>query len=90
MNSLFGPDVQKPRGLRNNNPLNIRRNPNEHWKGQKHSQTDAQFVQFVDMKYGWRAAFKVLRTYYYVHKLYTIEQIISRWAPASDNNNTEA
>ena len=42
------------------------------------------------MMYGWRAAFKVLRSYYYVHKLYTIQQVISRWAPASDNNNTEA
>lgn len=85
-----------PRGLRNNNPLNIRitpqqRNGQGRWKGMREVQKDGAFCQFEDMKWGWRAAFMLLtRIYYSVHHLYTIRQIISRWAPPQDNNNTEA
>ena len=51
---------------------------------------DAEFVQFYTMEYGWRAAFVILcRTYYGKYKLRTIRDIVSRWAPAKENN-TEA
>ena len=51
------------RGIRNNNPLNIRRSKDK-WQGLKTLQTDAQFCQFETMAYGWRAAFVMLtRTY---------------------------
>ena len=85
-----------PRGLRNNNPLNIRITPKQlngqgRWQGMRQEQTDRAFCQFEDMKWGWRAAFMLLtRTYYLVYHLHTIRQIISRWAPPQDNNNTEA
>jgi hypothetical protein len=36
--------------------------------------------------WGLRAAFKVLRTYIHKHKLTTVEGIINRWAPKSENN----
>ena len=40
------------------------------------------------MRWGWRAAFKLLcETYYARWKLRTIRDIINRWAPASDGNN---
>ena len=78
-----------PRGIRNCNPLNIRRSK-EQWKGLAERQQDAAFCQFKSLEYGWRAAFYLLtRTYYHKHRLYTIRTIIRRWAPESENN-TEA
>ena len=50
-------------------------------------QTDASFVQFETMAYGWRAAFVLLtRTYYHTYRLFTIRAIITRWAPPNENN----
>ena len=80
-----------PRGIRNNNPLNIRRTGKDQWKGMAEVQGDRSFCQFETMEYGWRAAFHLLtRTYYGKHRLTTIRGIISRWAPPQDNNDTGA
>ena len=57
-----------PRGLRNNNPLNIRKNQKTHWLGQCDVSNDRDFVKFKSMPYGYRAAFKVLQNYYSLHK----------------------
>ena len=74
-----------PRGIRNNNPLNIRRSKDQ-WQGLRAQQTDAQFCQFESMEYGWRAAFYLLtRTYYHKYRLYTIRAIINKWAPPNEN-----
>ena len=79
-----------PRGIRNHNPLNIRRTAKDVWKGLADMQTDRAFCQFKSLVYGWRAAFYLLtRTYYHKYRLYTIRSIVSRWAP-SNENNTEA
>ena len=73
-----------PRGIRNNNPLNIRRSKDQ-WQGLKREQTDSQFCQFEDLVYGWRAAFKLLtRTYYHTYRLYTIRAIVNKWAPQTN------
>lgn len=77
------------RGLRNNNPGNIRHSNITKWKGQSAEQPDKSFVHFDTMEYGYRAMAKTLLTYYRKHKLNTIRDIISRWAP-SNENNTEA
>ena len=45
-----------PRGIRNNNPLNIRRTAKDQWKGLRAQQTDASFCQFESLEFGWRAA----------------------------------
>ena len=75
-----------PRGIRNNNPLNIRRSKDK-WKGMRAVQSDAQFVQFESLEWGWRAAFYLLtRTYYHKYRLYTIRAIVQKWAPAIENN----
>ena len=75
-----------PRGIRNNNPLNIRRTPDK-WQGLMQTQTDSEFFQFKQLEYGWRAAFCLLtRTYYTKYGLDTIRKIVSRWAPPSENN----
>ena len=82
--------MRKSRGFRNNNPLNIRRGAS-HWVGQCEVQTDKAFVQFTSMAYGYRAAWKVLSSYY--RRFHTLEKrpfnvrnIISRWAPPSEND----
>lgn len=78
-----------PRGIRNNNPLNIRKGNN--WKGEKHPQTDAAFEQFESMQYGVRAGLKILKNYMtgyngLAQKANTIEKIVTRWAPPSEND----
>ena len=75
-----------PRGLRNNNPLNIRKNQKTHWLGQCDVSNDRDFVRFKSMPYGYRAAFKVLQNYYSLHKCLTLSQYIARWAPSNENN----
>ena len=78
-----------PRGIRNNNPLNIRRSKDK-WKGLRSVQADASFCQFETLEWGWRAAFYLLtRTYYHKYRLFTIRAIISKWAPPMENK-TEA
>lgn len=51
---------------------------------------DPEFRQFKSMLYGIRAIAETLLTYHKVHGLNTIRQMISRWAPAADNNPTDA
>ena len=126
----------EPRGIRNNNPLNIRLSSDK-WQGQINATTpnpsfpegkgtitenisspratgafrestecafgptkgsessfategkgrEGVFCQFSTMEYGWRAAFVILcKTYYGKYKLRTIRDIVSRWAPAKENN----
>lgn len=73
-----------PRGIRNNNPLNIR--IGNTWLGERRNPTDNQFEEFDSMKYGYRAAFCILRRYIRRYHLDTVAKIISTWAPASENN----
>ena len=76
------------RGYRNNNPLNIRRGANA-WLGLSPTQTDGEFCQFQSMPWGFRAAFRLLRTYRVKYGCNTIKSIVSRFAPPCENN-TEA
>ena len=72
--------------MRNCNPLNIRRVAGTRWKGQSAEQNDPQFVQFETMDWGLRAAFVLLRTYAIKYKAVCIENIITRWAPPTEND----
>ena len=70
------------RGYRNKNPGNIRLTNNE-WLGEVGG-TDLAFKTFKSMPYGYRAMFALLREY--INKGYdTIEKIINRYAPSSEN-----
>lgn len=73
------------RGLRNNNPGNIRHDGTR-WQGERIPSTDRSFKQFTSMAYGYRAMFKLLTNYARLHGCQTIRKIISRWAPPSENN----
>lgn len=72
------------RGERNNNPLNIRRTT-DRWLGMAAEQTDSEFVVFTDVKYGIRAAIKIIRRYVLQFHCNTIRKIITRWAPPTEN-----
>ena len=76
--------MASPRGIRNNNPLNIRHN-SDVFQGEIRPGTDKAFKQFESMAYGYRAAFVTLATYL-SRSWNTIEKIIMRWAPPSENN----
>ena len=73
-----------PRGIRNNNPLNIR--IGNTWLGERPNPTDPTFEEFVTMEYGLRAAFLILRRYIRRYKKNTISSIVSTWAPSTENN----
>jgi len=74
----------KTRGLRNNNPGNIRRG--EAWQGMAPVQSDAEFVTFESPVWGIRAMNRILSTYYHTYGLKTVRDIISRWAPPAEND----
>lgn len=73
-----------PRGIRNNNPLNIR--IGNVWLGEVPNPTDPHFEQFVSMEYGLRAAFVLLRRYIRHYHRTTIPAILAAWAPPSENS----
>lgn len=74
-----------PRGIRNNNPGNLRAS-GANWRGAIGQDQDG-FVRFKDYAHGVRAAIKVLQTYYNRHNIRTWQGVADRWAPASDGNN---
>lgn len=71
------------RGVRNCNPANIRKGAQ--WLGMHPIQDDASFVRFKCMHYGIRALIKILHTYVVKHHLFTIREIVNRFAPPSEN-----
>lgn len=73
-----------PRGFRNNNWLNIRIS-NNNWQGKRTDNTDGAFEQFETPELGIRAAARNIRTYGQ-RGLQTVKDIISTWAPISENN----
>ena len=81
------------RGLRNNNPLNIRRGTSR-WLGRREIVTDKEFEEFTSMAFGYRAGWKLMETYrlrlQQAGMSYTLENIIHRWAPPEDGNDTTA
>jgi len=72
------------RGLRNNNPGNIRKS-GDAWQGLSAEQPDSAFFTFESPEYGIRALVKLLKNYN-AKGLNTISKIINRWAPPSENN----
>ena len=77
----------EPRGIRNNNPANIRLSKDK-WKGLREVQEDPEFFQFTEMKWGYRAMLRVLQNYRKLHGCETVADYINRWAPPVENNTT--
>lgn len=83
------PNNQKvTRGCRNNNPLNIRHSKAFGWKGEQLPDNDG-FCRFSNLVMGMRAAICLVRSYNYKHNLYTIHDIIYRFAPPSENHTDQ-
>ena len=78
--------TRMPRGLRNNNPLNIVRGSSR-WIGSKTEVQDTRFCEFEGMKWGFRAAYRLLWTYWKVYRRQTLGDIIYRWCPPTDASN---
>lgn len=68
-----------------NNPLNLR-NTSDQWKGKIGSESG--FVVFDTVENGLRAAMINMRNAYIKRGLKSIAEIITKWAPPSDNNDT--
>lgn len=74
-----------PRGIRNNNPGNIEKG--DAWQGLADDQSqDERFAVFTDPVWGIRALAKTLLTYRNNYGIRTPRQIISRWAPSTEND----
>ncbi|HDS9361858.1 hypothetical protein [Klebsiella pneumoniae] len=76
-----------PRGVRNNNPGNLEASSSNPWIGQTGS--DGRFAKFETPEHGIRALGRNLISYQR-QGIDTVGEIINRWAPPSDNNDTAA
>lgn len=81
-------DPKAPRGIRNNNPLNIEHHTANAWHGLDTPPSDGRFCRFLTMAYGCRAAALLLRTHWNRGNR-TPETLIAIWAP-EDENDTQA
>ncbi|MFL1515273.1 structural protein [Pseudomonas prosekii] len=83
---------EHPRGIRNSNPGNIRHAASVRWQGMAATQTDSQFVQYLNPRWGIRAIARVLITYQDKRlaadgsRIDTVRDIVERWAPPCENN----
>ena len=86
----------QPKGIRRNNPGNIEWG--SPWQGlaDPKDYPPDRFAAFVSAVYGIRALARTLITYYDKRKandgskIDSLQEIVERWAPASDNNNVDA
>ena len=72
------------RGLRNNNPGNIRLG-NFRYKGERAKSSDSAFRQFESVEWGYRAMFVLLHTYATKRGCCTLRAMINRYAPPTEN-----
>ncbi|NCA80598.1 MAG: structural protein [Sphingobacteriia bacterium] len=77
--------MTQPRGIRNNNPGNIRWG--QKWQGMRENgrEQDSSFCVFKSPEYGIRALAKLLQNYQTLYGLNTPRKIISRYAPPNEN-----
>lgn len=73
-----------PLGVRLNNPGNVE-HTRDHWKGMSEEQPNPTFVSFISPVYGFRAMARILMGDF-DKGLTTVTQLISSWAPASEND----
>lgn len=75
-----------PRGIRNNNPLNIRFSEYNEWLGRvSKDKSDNSFEEFIHLYYGIRAGIILLRRYI-ERGINTPRLIIGHWAPSNEND----
>ncbi|OQM39264.1 hypothetical protein [Citrobacter braakii] len=82
-----GSSGDSARGIRNNNPGNLEYSKTNPWVGQ--TGDDGRFAKFETPEHGIRALGRNLLSYQR-QGIDTVSDIINRWAPPSDNNDTDA
>jgi hypothetical protein len=75
----------QPRGVRNNNPLNVQPLAQGQWAGQ--TGTDGRYATFATPEQGMAAADRNLQTYGSKYGINTVAGVVSKWAPKGDGNN---
>jgi hypothetical protein len=87
MNVIPPAPMNYPRGIRNNNPLNIKLVISNNWIGRITPllNTDQVFEQFVSYPYGIRASIYLLRKYINDYGANNINLIIDRWDAGGSN-----
>lgn len=75
-----------PRGIRINNPGNIRRDATA-WQGESTLQDDPDFLRFDTPELGLRALMKIIINYQAKYEIEHIQGLIYRWAPPSENDS---
>lgn len=87
----------KQRGIRNNNPGNLRpsydaKGREIKWQGQVGHDTgiNGPYLIFRTPEEGIRALYRNLMTYRSKYGITTVRGIITRWAPKADKNDTDA
>lgn len=73
------------RGIRVNNPLNIRIS-DANWIGKIKPSSDVSFEQFDTPEHGIRAGAKIIINYSRHDNIKNINGIIQRWAPSIEND----
>lgn len=79
----YAPSASDPRGIRNNNPGNLRAT-GDAWQGMVGS--DGQYVRFATPEAGIRAMGRNLQSYG-ADGVNTVQGVVARWAPAGDAND---
>lgn len=77
-----------PLGIRSNNPGNLRPS-RESWQGELRPPDPRGYCRFDTPENGIRAMAKNLLAYQNKHNLRTVERIVSRWAPSTENKTEE-
>lgn len=85
--------INLPRGIRNNNPGNIRTNAGKSQQPfdgaipiAQNTDANKAFMQFENPWYGIRAAARVMLNYQKNYGLSTLRQMITRYAPPAEND----
>lgn len=78
-----------PRGIRNNNPMNLVKTPIP-WKGKvPHTKnTDSRFEQFVSAEWGIRAGWRDVTGDIERKGLYNLYLLLNEFAPSTENNTS--
>ena len=74
-----------PDNMKRNNPFNIRTNSTNKWVG-KVPNNNEPFEKFETLEYGIRAGLKLLQNYSKKYNLNTVEGIVHKFAPHSEND----
>ena len=75
-----------PRGIRNNNPLNIDKSAKNKWQGKVSPSRDKRFETFQTPIFGIRAGAVLIINHYDKKRANTVRKLVNIWAPPTEND----